>query len=155
MNYYSIPLGTKRLMNGNKIHDEVELRESIFQNIRLILKTFALSYRFDQTFGSVMNRYQACTPPQRKSERVWRENMRESIQKNIKDMLQRYETRIKVSEVNIDLKPEKSFNKDAIVNVQVQISGEVTLGRRDKFYFPDSEVDHEAQELFPLMIPMK
>ena len=141
-------------MKGKSKSEEVDIRLSIHENIRLILKTFTLSYRFDPTFGCVMNKYHASTPPQRQSERLWREAMRESIQKNLKDMLQRYETRIKVTDVIIDMRTTKRKNSNSTVKVKVQISGNLTLGRNEIFHFPDSEVAEEGKELFPLMIPV-
>lgn len=155
MNYYSIPLRIDEIMKGKSKDDEVDIRTSIHENIRLILKTFSLSYRFDPTFGCVMNKFQASTPPQKRSERVWRENMRESIQKNLKDMLQRYETRVKVSDVIVDMRTPRKNANTSVVKVKVQVIGELTLGRREKFHFPDSEIADQAQEVFPLMIPVK
>ncbi|MEM1119674.1 MAG: GPW/gp25 family protein [Bacteroidota bacterium] len=155
MDYYSMPLRVDKIMQGVRKEGEVEIRESIHQNIRLILKTFSLSYRYDPTFGCVLNKYQGSTPPQKKSERLWREAMRESIQKHLKDMLQRYETRIKVKEVIVDLLYPKKKGMNALVNVSVQITGQLALGRREIFHYPDSEVADEAQEVLPLMIPVK
>lgn len=150
-----MPLRVDKIMQGVRKEGEVEIRESIHQNIRLILKTFSLSYRYDPTFGCVLNKYQGSTPPQKKSERLWREAMRESIQKHLKDMLQRYETRIKVKEVIVDLLYPKKKGMNALVNVSVQITGQLALGRREIFHYPDSEVADEAQEVLPLMIPVK
>ena len=144
-----------RLMKGDHLHNEVDLRVSIHQNIELILQTFSLSYRFDPTFGCVMNKYQAKTPPQRMSDRAWKESIRESIQKNLKDMFSRYESRIRIRDVIVDLKPVKRGQRiDSIAYVSVQVIGQLALGRRDAFYFPDSEIDDAAQEVFPLMIPI-
>lgn len=154
MEYYSIPLKVNEIIKGKNKANEIDIRKSIHENIRLILKTFTLSYRFDPTFGSIMNKYHASTPPQRQSERAWREFMRESIQKNLKDMLQRYETRIKVNDVIIDMRSPKWRKKESVVKVKVQISGQLTLGRNENFHYPDSEIAEEAQELFPLMIPV-
>ncbi|MEO1413209.1 MAG: GPW/gp25 family protein [Bacteroidota bacterium] len=155
MQYYSIPLRLDKILKGQQLADEVELRASIHQNIRLMLKTFSLSYRYDPTFGSVVNKFQASTPPQKRSERIWRENMREAIQKNLKDMLQRYETRIVVKDVIVDLKPVRKKGNSAIVNVAVEVKGQLLLGRRENFHFPDSEFAEAAQEVFPLLIPVK
>jgi len=141
-------------MQGKNKAEEVDIRKSIHENIRLILKTFSLTYRFDPTFGCVMNKYHASTPPQKQLERVWRQSMRDAIRKNLKDMLQRYETRIKVNDVMIDLQASRKRNSDAIVKVKVQISGQLTLGRNENFHYPDSEIAEAAQELFPLMIPV-
>jgi len=155
MNYYNIPLRMDKLMKGVHLHDEVELRKSIHQNIEFMLRAFTLSYRFDPSFGSVMNKYQATTPPQDKSERAWREFIRQDIQKNLKDLFTRYETRIKIRDVNVDFKNKKNKKQDnALAYVSIQVVGQLTLGRRDTFYFPDSEVEEDAKEVFPLMIPL-
>ena len=154
MNYYSIPLRVDQIMKGTQKFDDVELRESIHENIRLILKTFSLSYRYDPKFGCVMNKYHASTPPQKKTERVWRETMRQSIQANLKDMLQRYETRIKVTDVIIDMRQPRITENTHFAKVKIRVVGQLTLGRKEKFKFPDSEIADEAQEVFPLMIPV-
>lgn len=153
MDYYAIPISLGKVITGKHIDDEVDIRESIHQNINLMLKSFFLSYRFDPTFGCVMNKYQASTPPQNVSERVWREKMRNDIQQNLKDMLSRYETRVDVRDVFINMVRGRG-KRNATVNVQVQVSGNLTLGRREKFHYPDSEVSPDAQEVFPLNIPV-
>lgn len=139
---------------AGKSLDQADLRLSIHQNIRLILKSLTLSYRFDPVFGSVLNKYQARTPPQGRSERAWREEMREQIQKNLKDLLQRYETRIKVTDVIVELYEPSQRDADPVVGVKVEVDGQLKLGRREKFHFPDSEIEEDAQEVFPLMIPV-
>ena len=142
-------------MKGTILYDEKELRASIHQNIELILKTFTMSYRFDPSFGSIMNKYQASTPPQGRTDRSWREAIRESIQKNLKDMFSRYETRVKIRDVIVDLQQEWNKKKNnALACVSIQVTGQLMIGRREAFYFPDSEVDENAQEVFPLMIPL-
>ncbi len=153
MNYYPLPIPLGKIINGKNIHNEVDIRESIHQNINLILRSFFLSYRFDPGFGCVMNKYQASTPPQNLSERVWREQMRNHIQLNLQDMLSRYETRVDVREVFVNMVRGEGKNR-ATVNVQVQVTGDLTLGRREKFKYPDSEVSPDAQEVFPLNIPV-
>lgn len=140
-------------MRGKKL-ETAELRLSIHQNIRLILKTFSLSYRFDPTFGCILNKYQAATPPQRKSERTWREKMREDVQKNLKDLLQRYETRIKVTDVIVDMHDPGRDDNSTTVNVKVDVFGHLTLEGQEHFHFPDSEITEEAMELFPLYVPV-
>ena len=70
-------------------------------------------------------------------------------------MLQRYETRIKVSDVVVDMKPPRRRSNDQMVHVSVQVMGELTLGRKEKFHYPDSEIADEAKEVFPLLIPLK
>ena len=154
MNFYPIPLKMNALMEGQKIAENVELRTSIHQNISLMLKSLTLKYRFDPTYGCVLNKFHAKTPPQDKPERLWRESIRESIQKNLKDLLIRYEGRVKVRDVIVDLQRAKRRSGEDYMIVKVQISGELTLGRREKFTYPDSEVHEEAQEVFPLMIPV-
>lgn len=151
--YYSFPLKLNQVMKGKQL-EHVEIRKSIHQNIRLIIKSLSLSYRFDPTFGSLLNKYHARTPPQRRSERAWREEMRESIQKNILDMLMRYETRLEVTDVTVDLQfPKKEDNKP-VVRARVDVYGELTLGRRDQFHYPDSEIEEDALDAFPLVIPV-
>ncbi len=153
MNYYTLPLNLAEITQGKRQEGEADLRLSIHQNINLILRTFCLSYRFDPSFGSVLHKFQAATPPQKIPERLWRSQMRETIQKNLKDMLMRYETRIQVKDVFIHMNKPKGSNK-SIVNVRVQITGNLALGRKEQFHYPDSEVSSEAQEILPLMIPI-
>lgn len=154
MNYYTIPLKIEEIIKGKNLEEEADVRESIHQNIQLMLKTLSLSYRFDPTFGCVMNKYHARTPPQNQAERAWRESLREAIQKNLKDMLTRYETRIKVTDVIVDMHPPRKGAQDPVVKVKVDIFGQLKLGRREQFHYPDREIDEGAQEVFPLEIPV-
>jgi len=155
MNYYSIPLRVDKIMKGVHLHDELDLRKSIHQNIEFILRAFTLSFRFDPSFGSVMNKFQATTPPQNKTERAWRESIRQDIQKNLKDIFSRYETRVKIRDVIVDFTKSKARKIDnSLAHVSIQVIGNLTIGRKEAFHFPDSEVDEDAKEVFPLMIPM-
>ncbi len=151
--YYSIPLKFYQTMKGKPL-EEIEIRKAIHQNIRLMIKTLPLSYRFDSMFGSLLNKYHARTPPQKKSERLWREEMKEAIQKNLQDMLVRYETRLEVTEVVVDLLFPKPVDNSPMVKAKVDVYGQLTLGRRDQFHYPDNEIEEDAQEAFPLIIPV-
>lgn len=101
-----------------------------------------------------MGKYHATTPPQKISERIWRENIRNEIQKNMKDMLTRYETRVKVTELGVGMNFPNKRSSDPSVNLQIRIEGELDLGRREHFHYPDREIDPNAQEVFPLRIPV-
>lgn len=154
MNYYPIPLDLKKIINGKKEDEEVDLVKSIHQNIRLILKSFTQSYRYDPNFGSILNKYHAATPPQNQSERVWRNGIREAIRQNLKAMLTQYEQRVKVKDVIIQLDGTAKQKQLDMLQVRVQVIGELTVGRKALFHYPDSEVAEEAQEVFPLLIPV-
>jgi phage baseplate assembly protein W len=154
MEYYSLPLKVQSLLDGKRVHDEVDLKRAIHQNIRLILKSYTMSYRFDPTFGSLLSKYNAATPPQNRSERAWREKIRNEIQRNLTEMLQRYETRVDVKEVMVNIETKDNPGGMPTTTVNVEVSGRLSIGRKDKFHFPDSEVSEEAQEAFPLLIPM-
>lgn len=142
------------LLRGKRLNQDIELKRSIHQNINLILRSFTMSYRFDPTFGSVMNKYHAATPPQNRAERAWKERIRQDIQRNLLDMLQRYETRVEVKEVMVDLHTPANTGGGAATWVRIEVDGKLSIGRKDKFHFPDSAVAEEAQEVFPLMIPV-
>jgi hypothetical protein len=141
------------LMNGRYL-EKVEVRKAIHQNVRLILESNVLCYRFDPVFGSVLNKYQAHTPTQKKNERIWREEMREDIQRNLKDMLQRYETRVLVKDAVVNLQDPAITDGEPVVKVKVDISGQLNIGRKENFHYPDSEVDDDAREALPLIIPV-
>jgi predicted component of type VI protein secretion system len=154
MNYYSIPLKANEVIRGKNLANEMETRLSIHQNIRLMINALTLSYRFDPSYGCILNKYNARTPPQRKLERSWREEIRNDIQNNIKYLLQCYETRIQVQDVIVALQePDKNDHRPT-VKVRVDISGQLTLGRKERFHYPDSEIAEEAQEVFPILIPV-
>jgi hypothetical protein len=38
--------------------------------------------------------------------------------------------------------------------VKVDVFGQLTLGRKEQFHYPDNEVDDDAKEAFPLVIPV-
>lgn len=154
MEYYSLPLDVSGLLRGKRLHQEMELKKSIHQNINLILKSLTMSYRYDPTFGSVLNKYHAATPPQNKAERSWREKIKKDIQANLTDMLKRYETRVDVKEVMVDLRTPNSGGGAPVTMVRVEVDGRLSIGRKEKFHYPDSEVSEDAQEVFPLLIPV-
>jgi predicted component of type VI protein secretion system len=153
MNYYALPLKAGLLMQGKRA-EQVDIRVSVRQNIRLILKTMPLEYGFDLVFGSVLNKFQYATPPQKNGEKKWRVELREAVRKNLKYLLMEYEPRLKIDDVIIDLREPISTENTAIVLVKVEIKGYVILGRKEAFHFPDSELDSETQNIFPLAIPV-
>ena len=67
--------------------------------------------------------------------------------------MQRYETRVQISDLVVDLSQPNRKANNSIVQVKIQISGRLTLGRRELFHYPDNEIADEAQEVFPLVIP--
>lgn len=154
MQYYRIPLRCDLLMQGQHLSEEAEAKESIHQNIKLILESFTQSYSFDPSFGSVISKYQACTPPQDESERIWRENIRQEIQRNLMDMMTRYETRITVTDLGVSMSFPQKRSSDPSVNLRISIEGQLNLGRNERFHYPDSAIAPGAQEVFPLRIPV-
>jgi predicted component of type VI protein secretion system len=153
MKYYSLPLKVSNLMAGKKV-ETIDIQTSVQQNIRLILKTMPLEYGYDAMFGSVLNKFQYATPPQKAGEGNWRKQLREAIRKNLKFLLEEYEPRLKIEDVLINLSEPMQNAREAIVLVKVIIKGELTLGRKEIFHFPDNQVDSEAKSVFPLMIPI-
>lgn len=151
--HYAMPLRLEDAMRGKPL-EQIDLRKAIHQNVKLMLKSMLCCYRFDPTFGSVLNKYHAATPPQRRAERSWREEMRGKIQENIKDMLQRYETRVTIRDVYVELQEPSAVETSPMVKVKVSIVGQLSLGRKEQFHYPDSEIDEDAQEAFPLVIPV-
>lgn len=154
MDYYAIPLDVDAIMKGTRRDNEVELRAAIHQNIGLILRSFMLSYRFDLSFGSKLNKYQANIPPQNKSEKAWKAEIRAAVKKNLENMLIQYEQRIEVKDVSVVLAAGKNADGQDVMNAQIRVSGNLTIGRRIHFHYPDSEIDEDAQEIFPLLIPV-
>lgn len=154
MEFYNIPLKLSDVVKGKIIDDEVEIRKSIHQNIALILKSFTMSYRFDPSFGSVIKKHRASTPPQGVNERKWRESIKNDIQLNLEDMLKRYEKRIQVKDVIVDLQIPKRHSGEKETMVRVKVNGQLSIGKRENFNYPDSEIADDAKEVFPLMIPI-
>jgi len=152
MEYYNIPLKVDKILKGKNIDNEVDIREAIHQNIRLIIKSLFLEYRFDPTFGSLINKKQGVSAPQKESTRKWKDKIREDVQKNLKDMLQRYEQRIKVNDVMVNINLGGKYVSDPIARVEVKVHGQLTIGKREDFYYPDSEVEGQEQGVFPLNI---
>lgn len=140
-------------MHGKQL-TQTRTRTAIHQNIKLMLKAKPLSYRFDPTFGCLANKYYAHTPAQKKSERLWREEIRESLQQNLRDLLQRYESRVSAKDVIVDLLEPKAKDKRQVVKLKVEMTGHLTLGSRERFHYPDSEIADDAQEALPLVIPV-
>jgi predicted component of type VI protein secretion system len=154
MPYYELPLKAEAVMRGKRA-TAIDVRTSITQNLKLLLKTMSLRYDFDPSYGSILNKQQYVTPPQ-KGANAWRTNMRENIQSNLKMLLTEYEPRLKITDVFVEMEDNKRPNDKlmGMVLVRVRVEGHLTLGRKEKYRFPDSEVESEAQEAFPLYIPV-
>jgi predicted component of type VI protein secretion system len=154
MPFYEFPLKTGAVMRGKQANS-IEIRAAITQNLKLLLRTMSLRYDFDPSYGSVLNKQQYVTPPQ-KGENTWRNNMKEAIQNNLKMLLTEYEPRLKITDVWVNMEENKNATDKltGIVLVRVGVEGNLTLGRKEKYRFPDSEVEAEAKEAFPLYIPV-
>ena len=153
MAFYTIPLNPANLMVARDLK-KVEIRESIHENIRLILRSFFLSYRYDPSFGSLINRFQGSTRPNTTRDVLWRAEIKRQIQNNLEDMLKRYENRVQVDSVVVNLVNPGKKSKNGEVQVRVEVKGNLSLGMRERFHFPDREIVDEAQEVFPLTIPI-
>jgi predicted component of type VI protein secretion system len=157
MPYYEFPLKLGNVMRGKRAVS-IDIRASVTQNLKLLFKTMPLKYSFDPNYGSILNKQQYVTPPQKKGERIWRENMREAIQRNLKVLLAEYEPRLKIDDVFVEMEDPKiksaSDKTIGMVLVRIRVEGNLTLGRKEKYMFPDSEVEDAAQEAFPLYIPV-
>lgn len=154
MEYYSIPINIKDILKGKNVDDEVEIKKSIHQNIDMMLQAFTLSYRFDTSFGSVLHRYHASTPPQNVKDSTWQGKIEEVIQANLKEMLKKYETRIKIKDVTVNIRESSKSNRKGAVNVMVTVKGKLNTGQGGEFKYPDSELSENNVKVFPLMIPI-
>lgn len=150
---------------GGKRADKLDIRASVTQNLKLLLKTMPLRYGFDPSYGSILNKLQFVTPPINKEKRKkiaekedWHEKTRENIEKNLNALLTEYEPRLQIKDVKVRLQvAQNRANSDTmleLVIVCVEVEGNLTVGRKEKYEFPDSEVADDAKEIFPLYIPV-
>ncbi len=124
MNYYSLPF-TPKPGEQSRL-PKVSTEESVQQHIRLMLATMPGSYRFAPVYGSLLNKHHFLLPDKRKGDKRLEQELKLKLQENLKFLIDRYEPRLKVEEIEVgiglgreDAKPQKANNGRIVFSIAI------------------------------------
>lgn len=106
------------------------------QHISLLLTTMPGSYRYSRLYGSLMNKHHFLLPDKTRGEKRLEQELKLKLQENLKFLINKYEPRLVVEDIEVGVNPEKENNdspasKDGRITFQVAITG--TINGRDTF----------------------
>ena len=133
--FYSIPFQTEQLGKKGSLQ-KCELADSIRQNIRMLLLTPPGRYRFDPFLGCKIHWFQFMANNRMMEGRKEEDQFRMDLQENIKQLIQRYEPRVQLSDVEVDLRQDPAehipwktkranWNGNPVIQVIVSIKGRI------------------------------
>ncbi len=134
--YYSLPFRTERFGKKGSLLKS-NLLDSIKQNIFTILISPGHRYRYDPYYGCRLQRYRFLASNRSMEDTGDEAKFKKILRENIHDLLDKYERRILVEEVEVDVQYEdgnlggnrpKLFAKkmeDIAIKVKVQVKGKI------------------------------
>lgn len=103
--FYSMPFRTESLGKKGSLQ-KCDLMESIRQNIRLLLLTPPGRYRFDPFYGCKIHWFQFMANNRAMEGRKEEDLFKLDIQENIRQLILRYEPRIVISDIEVELRQD-------------------------------------------------
>ncbi|MBK8492212.1 MAG: GPW/gp25 family protein [Saprospirales bacterium] len=133
--FYSMPFRTELLGKKGSL-EKCSLADSIRQNIRVLLLSPPGRYRYDPFLGCKIHRFQFMANNRAMEGRKEEDLFRLDLQENIKQLIQRYEPRILLSDVEVELRQDPSeqipwkskratWSNKSVIQVIVSIKGKV------------------------------
>lgn len=105
--FYSIPFRTGQLGKSGSL-GKCGLSDSIRQNIRLLLLTPPSRFRFDPFYGCKIHWYQFLVSNRAMEGKKEEDQFRLDMQENIRKLIERFEPRIELTDIEIELKQDPS-----------------------------------------------
>jgi predicted component of type VI protein secretion system len=138
MKFYSIPFVASDVVAGR--FSQTGLNESVRQHIRLLLTSIPTSYRFAPIYGSWLNKHHFKLPDKRRGDKKMENEMKENLQTNVRLLIEKFEPRLQLSEVEVTVilpKPDQfdPRNKGGRILFDINLIGIV-----------DEEEDFEHKE---------
>lgn len=149
--FYKMPFNVHALVGGQGRLEKTNLVDSIRQNLRLLLATPPMRVEFAPNYGCKIHWSQFLTSNRMMDEEIRLEDsFKIKIEQNIKDLIQRYEQRIELKEVTIDLRyaigdhqawlpPKRQKIKGNVIQIIVKIKAKV----KDTYAFEIDSLDLE------------
>ena len=154
--FYSMPFRAENLTKKDKL-ERCDLAVSVRQNLRLLLMTPPARVRNSPLYGCIIHWQQFVA-----SNRLMEEDKRQedifkvSIERNIKDLIERFEPRILLSEVEVDIRytveeqttwrlVKTQIRENNVIQIIVNIKGKV----KPQFVFDGQSLDLE--DTIPLL----
>lgn len=135
--FYKMPFNVHALVSGQGRLEKTNLVDSIRQNLRLLLATPPMRVEFAPIYGCKIHWSQFLTSNRMMDEEIRLEDsFKIKIEQNIKDLIHRYEQRIELKEVVIDLRyaigdhqvwlpPKRQKIKGNVIQIIVKIKSKV------------------------------
>ncbi len=124
--FYKMPFNVGALVNKNGRLAKTDLANSVRQNLRLLLTTPPMRVDFAPVYGCKIHWSQFLTSNRMMDEEVRLEDsFKVKIEQNITHLIQRYEQRIDLKEVIIDLRYAMADHKDWLPPIGRNTKGNV------------------------------
>ena len=101
MSFYSIPFSASEVIAGE--FSRTGLAESVRQHIRLLLTSIPMRYRFAPIYGSWLNKHHFKLPDKRRGDKKLENELKENLQTNIRMLIGKFEPRLQLSEVEVNV----------------------------------------------------
>lgn len=133
--FYTMPFRTEQLGKKGSL-EKCDLADSIRQNIRMLLLTPPGRYRYEPFYGCKIHWFQFLVENRAMEGRKEEDQFRLNLQENIRQLILRYEPRINLSEVEVELRQDPSehvpwkhkrtnWNGKSVIQVVVSVKGRV------------------------------
>jgi phage baseplate assembly protein W len=103
--FYAIPFRTEQLGARDSLQ-KCSLKDSIRQNIRVLLLTPPGRFRYDPYYGCRIHWYQFMTSNHAMQGKKEEDQFRLKLQENLKELIRRFEPRIELTDLEVDMRQD-------------------------------------------------
>jgi phage baseplate assembly protein W len=121
--FYSLPFKAENKAKQDTMK-KVDLETSVRQNLKLLLSTMPGRFRYAPMFGSQLNKYHFRLPDKRKGDKKLEDEIKSKVQKNVEELIKKFEPRIEVKEVIVVVRLPKA---DKPLEQQPKGGGKIAL----------------------------
>lgn len=144
--FYSLGFSFEKLKNGNLSQHKLNLKTSLDQHIRLIIKTPLNSLKPSPQYGSALNFYHLNNPAAGNTMVEWEEILTDSIKKSLRQALKKHEPRLEVKKIKVALYTPLGRNS----NNEVKESGKRSM-KIEVIGIQSDNNKYTFSEFFPLL----
>ena len=154
--FYSIPFRAEKLTQKGRL-EKCDLAASVRQNLRLLLMTPPMQVRHDSAYGCIIHWRQFLADNwAMEEEKRMEDNFKIALEKNIKQLLEKFEPRIHLQELLVDVKYSEETHtrwlllrrqrkQNNTIQIIVNIKGKV----KEEYIFDGQSLDLE--DTIPLL----
>lgn len=143
--FYSLPFKAENKAKQGTMK-QVDLETSVRQNLKLLLSSMPGRFRYAPMFGSQLNKFHFRLPDKRKGDKKLEDEIKNKVQKNVEELIRKFEPRIELKEVIITVRLPKA---DKPTEQQPKGGGKIALEITVNGRLMDRE-DFDHLEIVPI-----